>query len=104
MVKFIIQISKGIIRDTATRRSAMFYALLVALSMLFVGSVLIDRWLREHVVFFLAWWGACAWLTVLAVLLALFDMLVVRAAARRERRRLEREFLRKPPDFDDPDA
>ena len=103
MVKFIIQISKGIVRDTAMRRSAMFYALLAALSMLFAGAVLIDRWLREHLLLFIAWWVACAWLTLLAVLLALFDMLVLRAAARRERRRLEREFLRKPPDLDDPE-
>ena len=104
VVKFIIQISKGIIRDTRMRRSAMFYSLLVALCMLFAGAVLIDGWLREHIFVFLVWWAACAWLTLLAVLLAIFDMLVVRAAARRERRRLEREFLGKPPGTDDADS
>jgi len=93
--KLVIQISKGLIRDQQTRRWTMFYAVLAAMLMLFVGSVLIDAWLREHVFLLLAWWAACAWLTLLAVLLALFDMLLIRAAARQERRRLERAFLRK---------
>jgi hypothetical protein len=73
----------------------MFYVLLAALVMLFAGSVLIEHWLRENIWLFLFWWGVCAWLTLLAVLLAVFDMLVVRAAAEQERRRLGRELLRK---------
>jgi hypothetical protein len=93
--KLVIQISKGLIRDLRTRRWTMFYALLAAMLMLFSGSVLIDRWLREHVLLLLVWWAACAWLTLLAVLLAFFDMLIIRAAARQERKRLERELLRR---------
>jgi hypothetical protein len=93
--KLVIQISKGIIRDHQTRRWTMFYALLAAMLLLFAGSVLIEGWLREHVFLLFAWWAACAWLTLLAVLLALFDILVIRAAARQERRRLERELARK---------
>jgi hypothetical protein len=46
---------------------------------------------------FLVWWGGCAWITLLAVLLAVFDILLVRAAARRARHLLEQEVLRKPP-------
>jgi hypothetical protein len=105
VVKFIIQISRGIIRDQRMRRSTMFYVMLIALVMLFVGSVLIDYWLRENVWLFLLWWGLCAWLTLLAVLLALFDLLLVRTAARRERRRLASQLLRKQPsDIDDADS
>ena len=105
MVKFIIQISKGIIRDQRMRRSTMFYVLLTALVMLFAGAVLIDRWLRENLWLLLLWWGLCAWLTLLAVLLAVFDLLLVRAAVRREQRRLARELLREEPsDADDADA
>ena len=95
VVKLVIQISKGLIRDQHARRWTMFYALLAAMLMLFTGAVIIDRWLRDHLLLLFVWWAACAWLTLLAVLLALFDMLVIRAAARRDRRRLEREFLRK---------
>ena len=107
MFKLVIQISKGIIRDVRVRRWAMFYALLAAMLLLFTGAVLIDRWLREHLLVLVLWWGVCAWLTLLAVLLALFDMLMIRAAARRERKRLQREFLEKdssagPPHEDAP--
>ncbi|HEX5176695.1 MAG TPA: hypothetical protein VFV83_06695 [Chthoniobacteraceae bacterium] len=95
MFKLVIQISKGLIRDHQTRRWTMFYALLAAMLMLFTGAVLIDSWLRDRVVLLLAWWAACAWLTLLALLLAMFDILVIRAAARQERRRLERQLVRK---------
>jgi hypothetical protein len=71
----------------------MFYTVLTAMIMLFTGAALIDRWLRERPLFFLLFWFACAWLTLLAVLLAFFDMLVLRAAARRERRLLEERYL-----------
>jgi hypothetical protein len=96
--KLVIQISKGLIRDMRTRRWTMFYALVAAMFMLFAGAVLIDRWLREHVLFLLFWWAACAWLTLLAVLLAFFDMLMIRAAARQERKRLERDLVKKNSD------
>jgi pilus assembly protein TadC len=105
VVKFIIQISRGILRDQRMRRSTMFYVMLIALVMLFAGSALIDHWLRENVWLFLLWWGLCAWLTLLAVLLALFDLLLVRTAARRERRRLANQLLREEPsDIDDADS
>ena len=89
----IIQIAKGIIRDQHVRRSAMFYGLLVALVMLFIGSTLLDRWLKEHPLLFLLYWFACAWVTLAAILLALFDLLMIRAAHRQARRQLKKEML-----------
>jgi cobalamin biosynthesis protein CobD/CbiB len=88
----ITQFSRGLIREQRTRRLIMFYGLLTALVMLFLGSVFFP-WLREHPILFLIYWAACAWITVLAMLLAIFDMLIVRAAARRARRRLEDDYL-----------
>lgn len=76
----------------------MFYGMLIALIMLFVGAVIIDRWLREHVWLFVLWWAGCAWLTLLAVLLALFDVIALRAASGRARRRLAQHILHKPPE------
>ncbi len=70
----------------------MFYGLIVALVMLFFGSMFF-RWLREYPLLFLIYWGACAWITLLAMLLAIFDLLLVRAAAKRARRKLEAEYL-----------
>lgn len=100
--KFIIQVSKGLIRNQRARRILMFYSVLVALVLLFVGATFLDAQLRAHPFVFIAYWAVCAWITVLAVLLALFDMLLVRANVRRERRRLEQEYLEKHPNDPQP--
>ncbi len=73
----------------------MFFVMLSALVMLFFGATFLDGWLREHPVLFLFYWLACAWATLTAVLLALYDLLVIRAEVRRERRRLAAEILAK---------
>lgn len=104
MVKFIIQISKGIIRDQEERRTVMFYSVLAALVLLFIGATFLDHWLRDRPLLFLLYWAGCAWITLLSVLLALFDLILVRARARRERRRLEQEYLAAHPPEDDSHA
>jgi hypothetical protein len=96
MLRTIILITRGIILDPRTRRWSMFFLLLGALVMLFAGST----FLADHLTTpwsFLIYWGACGWLTFAALLLALWDMLLVRTAARRERRRLEKHILNRPP-------
>jgi hypothetical protein len=92
-LKFLLAFTVGLIRDPRLRRQFMFYALVAALVLLFAGSTFLDAPLRRHVYLLLGYWGACAWLTISALLLALYDMLAIRAAERRERRRLEREYL-----------
>lgn len=77
----------------------MFYIALAAMLMVFVGSVLIASSLRSHPILFLGYWAICAWLTVTSALLAIFDLLVVRAAGRAARRELERSLI---PNDDDP--
>ena len=64
----------------------MFVVLVVALALLFLGSTFLRSLLNphEHPVCFIFYWLVCAWLTVTAMLLALFDMLVVRARARND--------------------
>ena len=95
--KFVIQVSKGLIRDQRARRTLMFYSVLTALVLLFAGSTVLSRLLdpHEHPFIVVAYWAGCAWITLLAVLLALYDMVKVRADVRRERRRLERELIEK---------
>ncbi len=90
--KFVIQVSKGLIRDQRARRTLMFYSVLVALVLLFSGSTFLWGWLREHPFLFLGYWAGCGWITLLALLLAFYDMLRVRGEVARERRRLEREL------------
>jgi len=97
-VKFILAYSLGLIRDSHARRQSMFYTTLGSVMLLFIGAVLIDRVLREHPLWFVAWWGLCAWLMVASLLLALFDILMIRSAARKARRDLARKVLAQEPD------
>jgi len=93
-LRFIIAISKGIVRDQRARRTVLFFVVLAAMLMAFVGSVLLGGWLTtERPILFLLYWGACAWLTFLSILMALFDMLMLRKEARRERRRIKSEVF-----------
>ena len=64
----------------------MFGTLLIALLLLFVGSTFLDSVLREHPIWFILFWFFVAWLTLTAILLALFDLLIVRAQTRRAKR------------------
>lgn len=68
--------------------------MLSALVMLFLGATFFDGWLREHPALFILYWLACAWATFAGLLLALFDMLMIRAAARKEQRRLAEEHFK----------
>jgi len=93
-LQFIIAISKGIARDMRARRTVLFFVVLVAMLMAFVGAVPLGGWLTtERPILFLLYWGACAWLTVLSILLALYDMLMLRQEAKRERRRIKSEVF-----------
>jgi hypothetical protein len=74
----------------------MFFLLLAALAMVFAGSTFLTGWLSTPWNF-IAYWFACGWLTLAALLLALWDLLLVRAAARRERRKLEKQTIGRPP-------
>jgi hypothetical protein len=88
-------IAKGIIRDQNTRRHTMFFVVLTALLMVFSGSTFLNGLLIAHPIVLVVFWGVCAWLTFLAILLALYDLLVVRAHARALRRELLKEALKK---------
>jgi hypothetical protein len=97
-IKFLLAYTLGLIRDSRARRNVMFYTTLGSVLLLFVGAVMIDINPREHPIWFFGWWGMCAWLMFASVLLALFDILMIRAAARRARRELARKVLAEEPD------
>ena len=73
----------------------MFFVMFGALLMLFFGATFLDKWLREHPVIFAFYWLACAWATLTSVLLALYDLLAIRAGVRRAQRKLASEILAK---------
>ena len=94
MARFTVQATRGLIRDAQMRRRTIALVLGLALTMLAVGYFAAGSWLdpHDHPARFLFFWFACGWLTVTAVLLALLDLLMLRAAARRERKALREEI------------
>ena len=70
----------------------MFWLLAGALGCVLVGEVLFAGWLRARPLLFAGFWLACALMTLLAVLLAVFDLLLVRVTARVARRELRRRY------------
>lgn len=99
MLRTVILITRGIILDPRSRRWAMFILLLGALLMLFAGSTFLSDTIPKPWGFLL-YWAVCLWLTMSALLLALWDILLLRAAARRARRKLEKQFATPPPHDD----
>ena len=91
MLRTIILLTRGILLDPRTRRGAMFVLLIAALVMLFAGNTFLAGTLPLPWGFMI-YWAGCAWLTLAALLLALWVLLLLRAEARRERRRLEEEM------------
>jgi hypothetical protein len=47
---------------------------------------------HERPGWFVCFWLACSWLTVTAILLAMFDLLMLRSGARKAERQLRREI------------
>ncbi len=88
MVPFTAHATRGIIRDQAMRRRAIFALLVVTMLLLFAGVTLLETTLRAHPVWFLLFWLGVGWLTLAVMLLALFDLLAVRALARKAKRNL----------------
>jgi uncharacterized membrane protein len=96
---FVVHATRGVIRDQRTRRKAMVVLLALAVLMLLAGFT-VFQWVlnpREHPWFVILFWIVCVWLTFTALLLAIFDLLMVRAEARRVQRVL-REKLESTPD------
>ena len=86
----IVFATRGIIRDRTTRRKTMSFLLMVALVFLFFGSTFLQSALDpgEHPAWFILFWLICAWLTFIAMVLAIFDLLVVRLDGRKAQREL----------------
>jgi hypothetical protein len=87
---FAIHATRGLLRDQKSRRRTMAVSIAVALFLLVTGLTVFRSWLdpHEHPWRFIFFWLACAWETVLAILLALFDVLLMRAEERTARKAL----------------
>ncbi|CAN5421673.1 hypothetical protein BH20VER3_BH20VER3_05550 [soil metagenome] len=102
IASFATHAARGLVRDQAMRRKAMFWTVIVAVVMLFLGATFLAPWLDPKIRpgWFMLYWLACAWVTVTVVLLAIFDFLLVRVQARQEKRRLAREIAEQAEEHD----
>jgi hypothetical protein len=93
-VSFVIHATRGVIRDQTTRRKVMFLLLVIALALLFSGSTFLAPMMRprEHPAWFIFFWFVCAWLTITAMFLAIFDLLMVRLQGRKAERTLRPKY------------
>ena len=89
-VSFIAHATRGVIRDQRTRRKAMVVLLTLAVLLLILGGTVLAPLLnpRDHLIGALVFWLGCIWLTLTAMLLAIFDLLIVRLEAKRAQRAL----------------
>ena len=96
MVPFSIHATRGLLRDQRARRKIMAVSLIVAIVVLMAGFTVLRPWLdpHEHPLRFILYWLACAWETVLVLLLALLDLLLVRAQTRAARKALQEQIDR----------
>lgn len=76
----------------------MAISLFVAVLMLVAGLTFLRPSLdpHEHPWRFILFWFACAWETVLVLMLALFDLLLVRAQARAAAKALRKQIANSP--------
>lgn len=91
-IKLIILICKGLIRDRTQRRSTMFVVAIATTLLVFLGSIFFGS-PGEFPWLFIIYWFACVWLTLLLLLLALYDLIAVRAKMASERRKLKEEIF-----------
>lgn len=93
-VSFVVHATRGVIRDQRTRRKAMVVLLALAVLMLFAGFTVFQSMMnpREHPWFVISFWIVCVWLTFTAVLLAIFDLLIIRREGRQAQRALRKKL------------
>jgi MFS family permease len=103
MVPFTIHATRGLLRDERMRRRVMTLSLIAAVVMLLAGLTVLRAWLEphEHPWRFVLFWFACAWITLLLLLLALLDILIVRAKAREARRAFREQFSKRTPESEE---
>ena len=72
----------------------MTILIVTALALIVLGFLGTKTWLEphEHPVRFILFWFACGWITLTALLLALLDLLALRAQARRAHHTLRNQI------------
>ena len=96
-LRALLLYTRGLIVDQHLRRVTMFYAVLIPMLMVFAGVEFLEGWMDPHRHFyrFAIYWMICGWLTILAALLAFYDILITRLQSRALQRALRAKMLGK---------
>jgi peptidoglycan biosynthesis protein MviN/MurJ (putative lipid II flippase) len=73
----ILGLSRTILHDREMRRKILARLLLLIFAIMAIGLWGIGGWLAKDVLRFTLWWAGCGFLTVMVMLLALYDALAV---------------------------
>lgn len=79
------RVARLMLRSREQRRKIMARLLLVALGLMAGGLWLVDGWLAKNPWYFLIWWGVCAVVTGMTMVMALYDVLAVIREEREKR-------------------
>ena len=79
------RVARSMLRNREQRRKIMARMLLAALGLMAGGLWLVDGWLAKAPWYFLIWWGVCALITCMTMVLALYDVLAVIREEREKR-------------------
>ena len=79
------RVARSMLRNREQRRKIMARMLLVALGLMAGGLWLVGGWLAKNPWYFLVWWGVCALITCMTMVLALYDVLAVIREEREKR-------------------
>ena len=88
----ILTISRVLLQDKEARRKIMFYSSIITMVLVFSGAFLLSGTLQKSWVLFLGFWGLCFASTLFMLLMALYDLLSVRAQHRLEMRKLRKRM------------
>ncbi len=80
MIRFLLGMATGItiLQHRPYRRNLLFGLTLGTLLLVFVGAVFLTRFLAENPIYFVLYWLLCFMLAGLVLLLAVYDMLMIR--------------------------
>lgn len=84
----LLDFVRAILRETSLRRKWLGWLTISLVLFFFLGAVPLADWLEARPFLFLFFWLACLWLLFGVVLLALYDLLSVIAAGRKQKREL----------------
>ena len=85
---FSLAVARSLLQVRDTRRKLILYVIVVILAACFLGYWPLASWLEDSQLRFVGYWGACFFLTIFLMLLALYDFLTILKDYKDEKERL----------------